>query len=212
MTAAHGLGRSARRVVLIGAESTGKTTLAMALTDRLRAREGAWGLTAWVPEYGRQFTIEKLAAARAAAIVEGRDPPAMEQLVWHTDDFVRIARTQRELEDEAARAGGLLLVCDTDAFATAIWHERYMHGRGADVEAFAADPDPDRRLYLLTDTDDIPFVQDGLRDGFAVRRWMTDTFVERMNARGYRWQWLRGTTVETRVDEAIRIISDVWPQ
>jgi nicotinamide riboside kinase len=37
----------ARRVVVIGAESTGKTTLAQALAENLG--------TVWVPEYGRWY-------------------------------------------------------------------------------------------------------------------------------------------------------------
>src|SRR5690606_16308182 len=44
----------ARRVVVLGAESTGTTTLARALADHYR--------TTWVPEYGREYSERKLAA------------------------------------------------------------------------------------------------------------------------------------------------------
>jgi HTH-type transcriptional repressor of NAD biosynthesis genes len=80
-------GHLAWRVVLVGAESTGKTTLAAAIAARLRARGGAFVDTAWVPEVGREVTAQKLAALGPGA--------AMEALTWGTADFVDIARAVR---------------------------------------------------------------------------------------------------------------------
>ena len=54
----------ARRVVVVGAESTGTTTMARALAGALRRT------AAWVPEYGRELTARKL--ARAARYRPGR--------------------------------------------------------------------------------------------------------------------------------------------
>jgi HTH-type transcriptional repressor of NAD biosynthesis genes len=124
-------------VVVIGAESTGKTTLSRALADALRARAGAHGLTRWVPEHGRPFTIDKLAVARARAGVSGRPLPTMNDLMWTGDEFEAIAETQNGLEDAASRIGGPVLMCDTDSFATAIWHERYLGRRSPAVDATA---------------------------------------------------------------------------
>jgi NadR type nicotinamide-nucleotide adenylyltransferase len=197
-----------RRVVLVGAESTGKTTLAEALTQQLRARGGAFGETRCVLEYGREYTLEKLAAERGRAAVEGRAVPDMEALRWESPEFELIARRQRELEHAAARAGGPLLICDTDAFATAIWHERYVGTRaaanlgGADAEFCA------QRLYLLTHPDDVPFVQDGVRDGVRVRHAMTDCFVARLQQSGRRWQWLRGERA-AREQRALAILDEL---
>lgn len=56
----------ALRVVLLGAESTGTTTVAEALAERLRGRGGAWARTAVVAEYGREFTVRRFDALRAA--------------------------------------------------------------------------------------------------------------------------------------------------
>ena len=70
----------ARRVCLMGAESTGKTTLAEALA---RVYD-----TVWVPEYGRPYTVSKNKTGEP----------------WTTEDFIRIARRQQADEDEAARA------------------------------------------------------------------------------------------------------------
>ena len=103
----------ARRVCLTGAESTGTTTTA----ERLAALYD----TVWVPEYGRDYSVPKDARGEA----------------WTTGEFVHIARRQQELEDEAARRANRILFCDTDALATAIWHEQYLGSRAPDVEAIA---------------------------------------------------------------------------
>lgn len=191
----------ARRVVVVGAESTGKTTFAIDLAAALRARGGPWGLTRCVPEFGREHTVRLLARARAEAQLAGRHPPRLEELVWPSEDFVAIAAEQNRLEDEAARWGGPVLVCDTDAFATSIWHERYLGTRSPAVEALArAHP-----LYLLTHPTDVPFDQDGLRDGQHLRDWMTRSFEERLRASGRRWSWLRGGR-EARVAGALGAI------
>jgi NadR type nicotinamide-nucleotide adenylyltransferase len=190
-----------RRVVLVGAESTGKTTLASELAQALRQRGGSFASTQWVAEHGRAYTLEKLAISRAAAQLQGSAEPGMDSLDWVSDDFVRIARAQNSQEHAAARVGGPVLVCDTDAFATGLWHARYLgnYHPGVDAQALPASG----RLYLLTHPDDVPFVQDGLRDGQAVRHWMTDAFVSRLDATGLNWQWLRGRERAARAAAAL---------
>lgn len=166
-------GHLARRAVLVGAESTGKTTLAARLAQRYA--------TTWVPEHGRVHTERKWAA-------EGPDAP------WRTDEFVDIARRQRADEEAGARAAeGGLVVCDTDALATAVWHERYVGDRSPQVEAIAAERLGD--LYLLC-RDDVDWVDDGLRDGEHLRAWMTARFVEVLAAVGVRWIELAGSWPE----------------
>lgn len=196
-----------RRVVIVGAESTGKTVLAADLAAALRERGGPFAGTRWIGEYGREYTVDLLARARAAAQLDGRPEPSLESLVWRPEDFTAIASEQDRREDEAARAGGPVLVCDTDAFATGVWHERYLRARSPEVEALArAHP-----LYLLTHPDDVPFEQDGLRDGERIRSWMTAAFAERLGASGRRWRWLRGGRRE-RVEAALVAIDALLAQ
>ena len=96
-----------------------------------------------------------------------------------------------------------MLVCDTDAFATAIWHRRYLGRRCPAVEAIAA---PRRyALYLLTDVHGVPFEQDGLRDGEHLRAWMQALFEEELRAQGKRYALLGGTH-EERLAAAIRLV------
>ncbi len=147
-----------RRVCVVGAESSGTTTLAAALAAHYD--------TVWVPEYGREYAEAKM-----------RRPDTAQ---WRSEEFVHIAREQCRREDEAARQANRLLICDTDAFATALWHERYLGDPSPAVDAVAATHRPD--LYILTDVD-IPFVQDGTRDGEHVRTWMHHRFIEELTAR-----------------------------
>jgi NadR type nicotinamide-nucleotide adenylyltransferase len=196
------------RVVALGAESTGTTTLAADLAEHWQARGGAHRLTRWVPEYGRDYSIEKFAQARAAAQLAGRTPPALTELVWESAEFEHVARTQLAREDLAAAAGGPILICDTDAFATTVWHERYVGGTNEVVQAIA-----DRRahpLYLLTHHADVPYEQDGLRDGEHLREWMTARFIQRLDATGRRSLILRGSRA-ARLSNAVVAIEAALP-
>jgi HTH-type transcriptional regulator, transcriptional repressor of NAD biosynthesis genes len=180
----------ALRVVFVGAESTGTTTVSRLVAERLG--------TTWVPEYGRDYTVDLLVAGGTRS---------MGDLVWTTDDFTAIAERQVALEDEAAaRCSGGVVVCDTDAFATGIWHERYLGTRSAAVEAWAAArPHP---LYLLTSHEGVPFEQDGIRDGEHLRAWMTGRFAEALTATGRAWRLLTGT-VEDRVGAALAAVEEL---
>jgi HTH-type transcriptional regulator, transcriptional repressor of NAD biosynthesis genes len=193
------------RVVLVGAESTGKTTLARDLCAALALRGGELARTAWVPEYGRDYTIEKLARARERAAAPGLPAPEMADLVWTTEDFVAIAREQNALEERAQPGTGPVLICDTDTFATAIWHERYLGARAPEVEALAITKPS---LYLLTHHDDVPFESDEIRDGEHLRAWMTSAFLERLRETAHRCALVRGNR-EQRVEAALREI-DAW--
>ena len=144
--------------------------------------------TVWVPEYGRRFTEE-----------QGVDH------LWHSADFEAIAQHQAADEDRTARRSGPILVCDTDVLATAIWHERYMGGRSTVVEALAATRRPD--LYVLTG-DEIPFVQDGMRDGEHLRLWMTGRFRELLNSSGVPWVEAHGDP-QSRVEIVIESLADL---
>ena len=96
---------------------------------------------------------------------------------WRSGEFMHIAKAQIRLEDALAEDSNGLVIADTDAFATSLWHERYMGTRSKAVEEIAARRHYD--LYILTG-DEIPFVQDGLRDGEHIRHAMHERFTERL--------------------------------
>jgi HTH-type transcriptional repressor of NAD biosynthesis genes len=196
----------ALRIVLVGAESTGKTTLAQVLAARLRERGGPLSFTSWVPEYGRELSIEKLAVARASAALTGAAVPAMEDVSWESADFVRIATEQNRREQEASILSPFV-IADTDAFATSVWHERYLQQRSPAVDALA--PSPVRRLYLLTHPDDVPFTQDGVRDGEHIRGWMTLALATRLDEERRTWRWLRGATFDERLTHGLEFAAEL---
>ncbi|EJF36848.1 AAA family ATPase [Actinomyces massiliensis] len=172
-----------RRVAVVGAESTGTTTLARALSDHYRLPQ--------VPEFGRQWSRQRPGGLDAA---------------WASVEFDLVARVQAQWEDEAAALTARpLLITDTDVLATSLWHERYMGSRSASVEALAASRRPD--LYLLTG-DEIPFVQDGLRDGEHIRHDMQESFRRTLAAGPVPWVELQGSH-EERMAEAIALIDEL---
>jgi HTH-type transcriptional repressor of NAD biosynthesis genes len=186
----------ALRVVVIGAESTGTTTLAAALAESYGTR--------WVPEFGREWSQVR---------------PGGLEAPWHTAEFDLVAREQARAEDAAAEQVPVpLLVCDTDVLATTVWHERYTGSPSPSVRALAARRVPD--LYLLTG-DEIPFVQDGLRDGEHLRHAMAERFREVLAGQAAPWVELRGTRAErltaarTHVDALLargRVLADPMVQ
>jgi len=173
----------AKRVCVLGAESTGTTTLAEALAGSLQ--------TPWVQEYGREYSEVKLAK---------NDPD------WRTEEFTMIAEEQSRREDAAARLANRVVICDTNAFATVAWHRRYMGAHSAQVEEIARKGRCD--LYLLTG-DEIPFVQDGLRDGEHIRHEMHQWFAEALAAQPAPWQVVRGSR-EERLREAVHLTKSLF--
>lgn len=170
----------ARRVVVIGTESAGKSTMADALAHELG--------TVWVPEHGRSYW-------------EGRRYIADHG--WHTDEFRRIAAAQHALENDLARrATRGLVVADTNALVTAVWHERYMGHRDPVLEAAwqAAKPD----LYLMC-FPDFPWVQDGTRESRDERIWMHEAMLSRAYESGVAVESLQGTHHE-RLRRAMQVV------
>ena len=98
-----------------------------------------------------------------------------------------------------------MLICDTDPFATFIWHERYLNKRSIEVETIANSRRYD--LYILTG-DEIPFIQDGLRDGEQIRHWMHERFIEALTETSRPWVLVSGS-LDERISQAVRCIDDV---
>jgi nicotinamide riboside kinase len=117
-----------------------------------------------------------------------------------------IAREQTQREDEAARQANRVLICDTNAFATVLWHRRYIGNHSAAIEEIARHGKCD--LYLLTGAE-IPFVQDGLRDGEHIRQEMHRWFEVALAAQSVSWKILRGSH-ERRLQEAIRATASLF--
>jgi HTH-type transcriptional regulator, transcriptional repressor of NAD biosynthesis genes len=151
-----------RRVAILGAESTGKTTLARALADHFQ--------TLWVPEYAREYLS---ASAQPCT----------------RDDMLRIAHGHAALEDRLARQANRLLFSDTDLLTTQIWHEHYFGDSPSDLRRLASERRAD--LYLLC-SPDMSWIADGLRDSPNHRQWFHERFQRQLEARGDRTVILSG--------------------
>ncbi len=90
-----------QRVCLLGGESTGKTTLSMALAERLGS--------VFVPEYGRELWVER----------DGN---------LSYEDLLRIGQRQVAMETEAAACTHRFLICDTSPLTT-LFYSHAMFGR-----------------------------------------------------------------------------------
>lgn len=178
------------RVVVLGAESTGTTTIAGLLRDHYARRGGVWSRTHCVPEYGREYTAHKMAA--------GRD---VNDIDWTTRDFDCVGIEQNRREERAARSGSPVLICDTDAFATTVWERRYL-GVARTDQAWARPPA--KAVYLLTDHHDVPWDDDGMREGdLGVRAAMTTWFARALTEAGHSWVLLTGS-IDERLALAVR--------
>lgn len=174
----------ATRICVLGAESTGTTTLAKDLATHYK--------TVWVPEYGRIYSEGKLFTGPEAS--------------WREDEFVTIAIEQNILEDKLAEASNGLVICDTDNFATSLWYERYNNNRSKKVEAIADIRHYD--LYILTG-DEIPFVQDGTRDGEHIRHDMHRKFIERLDETNRNYILVTGSK-EERLKLSVQAIKKLF--
>ena len=131
------------KIALLGAECTGKTTLAQGLAQQLR--QAGKPLTL-VPEYLRQWCD-----------VHGRTPRAQEQ--------ASIAQAQGALIAQAS--ANAWLVCDTTPLMTAVYSHLYFSDDTLKATALRAQGQFDLTLLCAPD---LPWQADGiLRDGPALQ-------------------------------------------
>lgn len=169
----------AARIVVVGAESTGTTTLTRALAEKLQVE--------WVPEMGRYYTESILTT----------------DYVWTDADFHRIGTLQQQYENTMAARSKGVIVCDTNAWATMLWQRRYL-GHITDTMATIANRDR-ADLYIITD-DEIPFVQDGIRDGEHIRHEMHQWFITEAQTTGVPHLVVHGSVAE-RLEQAMPLVT-----
>ncbi len=169
---------AALRIALVGAESTGKTTLAATLAARLAQDTGL--RVAWVPEWLRLWCDENSRTPRQ-------------------DEQAAILQTQHQ-RIEAAAALHDIVVCDTTALMTAVYSRIVFGDRSLDAQAAALHQRMD--LTLLTALD-LPWVADGAqRDGPQVRGPVDSALRELLGAHGLAWSVVGGSGA-ARVQHAL---------
>ena len=171
-----------KRICILGAESTGTTTLSTDLAKHYK--------TNWVPEFGRFYS---------------ESVQRLDKYQWQSSDFDFIARSQNELEDKLSLSADQLLICDTNSFATQLWHKRYMGFYSESVKNLSQDRNYD--LCILTGNE-IPFVQDGIRDGEHIRNEMHQMFVAELKSQNKPYHIILGSK-EERLARAIKLCDRV---
>lgn len=194
-------------VAILGAESTGKTSLAEALVAALakpRGNASEFGAApggaagpkperiTWVPETLRAWCDE-----------QGRTPRADEQL--------GIAQAHHQAIEQASRHHDIV-ICDTTAAMTAAYSRLLFDDLSLD--AWAAQAHRRMTVTLLTGLD-LPWVADGLqRDGPHVREPVDASVRAWLDAHGLPWHRVLGQG-EARVRNAMEALQPAlrraWP-
>jgi NadR type nicotinamide-nucleotide adenylyltransferase len=171
-----------RKVVIIGPESTGKSTLCEQLA--------AHYMTVWCPEFAREYLLQY-----------GKN--------YSFDDLLKIAMGQLELEEvmlTEARNG--IYFIDTDMYVMKVWCEEvFQDCHKWILNQIAVHP---YDLYLLCDVD-LPWTQDGLREypDLEIRKRLHKTYKDLLINSGTKWAEVSGTNAE-RLQTAIRLIDTIF--
>lgn len=172
----------ARRVVFLGAESTGKSTLSDAL-----ARD--YG-TVSVPEIGRFIWEEKQGRLDAA-------------------DYVEIAVRHREAEDAAMAQARRWLFVDTNALTTLLLGIEFGQvGSPPPAELLRyADDCRTRYAHTFVCADDIPYEEQEVREDEAWRGRIQQLVLKDLDGRGIPYTLVRGG-VEERARQVRRVLDN----
>ena len=153
----------ARRVVVTGSESTGKTTLARMLADRFA--------TVASPEFARDYLDRK--------------PTPLDRYDVEVIAVGQVAQEQRYL-----RRADRVLFLDTDLFSTVVYGTHYYGSIEPWIERVARERRAD--LYLLLDID-VPWVPDPQRDRGDRRAEMHGLFRSALERSGARYVTISGS-------------------
>lgn len=167
------------KIVVLGGESTGKSTLSSQLASHYK--------TLWVPEYARMY-LEHL----------GRS--------YKESDLLTIAKGQLELEDDLAIKATNILICDTDLHVLKVWSE-YAYQR-CDPFILQKIEQRKYDLYILT-SPDFPWQPDPLREHpeIELRNYFFQLYCGLIAAKSIPYIIVRGNEKE-RLKQAIDFIEN----
>jgi NadR type nicotinamide-nucleotide adenylyltransferase len=171
-----------KKIVVIGPESTGKTTLCEQLAAHYK--------TSWCPEFAREYLMEK-----------GMD--------YNYDDLMAIAYGQLELEDMLlleARNG--VYFVDTDMYVMKVWCEVVFEKCHSWILKQIATRRYD--LYLLCNTE-LPWVADELREypDLLTRQKLFHMYKDIVVNSGTPWVEITSATHVQRLQVAVTVIDAV---
>lgn len=166
-----------KRILILGPESTGKSTLAEDLAHHFGEP--------WVPEFAREY-LEKI------------DRP------YRFEDLAEIGKGQVLLEDQQAEKAMKFLFCDTDLRVIHIWSE-HRFGK-TDPWVLEEIQQRKYELILLTDTD-LPWEPDPLREypELEMRQYFFEKYLKLAEQSGFPYLIVSGDR-EKRLKKAIQAV------
>ena len=169
-----------KRILILGPESTGKSTLAEKLAQHFAEP--------WVPEEAREY-LEKL------------DRP------YTYEDLLSIGKRQLSLEDELAAMAKHFLFCDTDLRVIQVWSQHRFGKVDPWVLEEIARRTYD--LILLC-APDLPWQEDPLREHpeLEMRQHFFDVYQQLTQASGFPWTLISGDSAE-RLSTAIQAVDSL---
>ncbi len=177
-----------KKIVVIGPESTGKSSLCAALADHFK--------TVWVREFAREY-LEKNGKKYA---FEDLNKIAEGQMANELDALKKLNNTNTSVKP-------IPLFIDTDLHVIKIWSE-FVFDK-CDNRILTQITKQQNDLYLLCDVD-LPWVEDNLREypDVKVRRKLFQFYKEEMIAQKTAWKIISGE-YEERIVMAIKYIDEV---
>lgn len=171
-----------KKIVVIGPESTGKSTLCEELAEHYE--------TAWCPEYAREYLLQNGTA-------------------YTYKDLNRIALGQLTIEDHLLHeAKGDYYFVDTDMYVMKVWYEVAFQHCPTWILKHLAKTHCD--LYLLCNTD-LPWAKDELREypDLSMRRRLFHLYKDIVLNSGVPWVEISGTEHQ-RLRQAIHFIDTLF--
>lgn len=180
------------KIAVLGAESTGKTTLCRDLAEHFN--------TLWVIEYMRPYLQHKWNFKQATCTWEDLLPIAQGQ-ISHENELAK----QLEQRSKLAKNDKKYLFCDTTLFELMIYANWYYGDCPAKISQSALSHHYD--LILVTAVD-MPWVADDLRDSPYDREAITTRIEHELNYYNKTFKWVSGSR-ESRVQQVAKLLSDL---
>jgi len=170
-----------KKIVVIGPESTGKSTLCEQLATHYK--------TKWVPEYAREYLLQH-------------------GMNYTYDDLLTIAKGQVALEEKyIASSSGSPLFIDTDQYVMKVWCEFVFGNCHSWILEQIANRTYD--LYLLCNID-LPWTKDELREYPDVesRSRLYNIYKDILINQATPWKEISGTN-DQRLQAAVNIVDEI---
>jgi NadR type nicotinamide-nucleotide adenylyltransferase len=171
---------SVKKIVVLGPESTGKSTLCAELAKHYN--------TSWCPEYARQFLNEN-------------------GTKYSYEDLLTIAKGQLAEEDAHVENASDLLIIDTDMYVMKVWCEYVFNNCHPFILEQINSRKYD--VYLLCDID-LPWTADEMREypNEEPRRELFTIYKELLINQNTPWGIVRGTG-DARTQNAVALIKEL---